>query len=149
MILKESIQTHSDSLPIFAPGVDSYLVLPKCHAILSYSLTDILCSNNEQWMMSTCLRGGVQGQASNDGKISWMNSAVLCVSIVRVNQQLHHLQMTLLTRRSQHPVQQILTHTGAYRKRVEHIILFLYIYIYIYIHTIYNWQKTSICCSLE
>ncbi len=102
---------------IFAPGVDSYVVLLKCHAILSSSWTDILCSNSEQWVMSTCLRSGVQRQASDDGELSWVNGAVLGVSVIRVNQQLHHLQMTLLTRRSQHPVQQILTHTRTYRKR--------------------------------
>ncbi len=102
---------------IFAPGVDSYVVLLKCHAILSSSWTDILCSNSEQWVMSTCLRSGVQRQASDDGELSWVErrsprrQRYTCEPAASPTSRwpCWHAVANI-------PVQQILTHTRTYRK---------------------------------
>lgn len=58
--------------------------------------------------LPTCSCSSVQWQPSDDSKLIAVDGTVFDISIIAVDQQSDHVQVTLLTRRSQHPVQQVL-----------------------------------------
>lgn len=63
-----------------------------------------------RWLLGllTCSCSGVQWQPSDDSKLIAVDGAVFDISIIAVDKQSDHVQVALLTGRSQHPVEQVL-----------------------------------------
>lgn len=59
----------------------------------------------------TCLCSSVQRQTTDHSKVITVDSTVCDISVVVLDQQLHHVQVTPLTGSGQHPVQQFLPQT--------------------------------------
>lgn len=64
--------------------------------------------------VSTCSCSSVQRQPGDDGKLVAVDGTVLGISVVVVDKQPDHIQVTLLARCGQHPVQQVSPQTGTW-----------------------------------
>lgn len=57
--------------------------------------------------LPTCSCSSIERQSIDDCKLIAMDGTVLGICIIALDQQLDHVQVTLLTRCGQHPVQQV------------------------------------------
>lgn len=75
----------------------------------SIYLNTILCGTMRRMLgLPTCSCSSVQWQPSDDSKLIAVDGTVFDICVIAVDQQSDHVQVTLLTRRSQHPVEQVL-----------------------------------------
>ena len=67
-------------------------------------------------LLSTCACSSVERQPRDDSKLLLVDGTVLSVGMVTLHQHSNHLQVTLLARRHQHPVQQISVDTRTWER---------------------------------